>query len=242
MLACALLLCATIPAAAAPDPCAAKPEFSHSPVPLPAVAAALRPGATLDVLGIGSATILAPTTGTPGTAFPYRMMDALKAAAPGVTVRLTVRGERGMTAEAMLDLLRDALSHDRYQLVIWQTGTVEAVHKTSAADFANTLATGATLVHEAGGNLVLIDPQFSRFLRNHSDLEPYEKAFRQAAAEPGVVLFRRYALMQAWAEAGQIDLERTAPKDRIRMAERLHTCLGDDLAALVLSGAAAAHS
>ena len=52
------------------------------------------------------------------------------------------------------------------------------------------------------------------------------------------MLFRRYALMQAWAASGQIDLERTSPKDRARMAERLHTCLGNELAALVLSGAA----
>jgi acyl-CoA thioesterase I len=235
------LLATALPAAAA-ERCAAKADFTHASSALPEVAAAMKPGATLDILAIGSATILAPTTGQPGTAFPYRMVEALEAAEPGVTFRLTVRGEKGMTAAAMLELMRDALSHDHYPLVIWQSGTVEAAHKTPVAEFARTLAAGAALVRRSGGDLVLVDPQFSRFLRNHSDLAPYERAFEEAAGQPGVLLFRRYDLMRSWAEADQIDLERTAAKDRDRMADTLHACLGRSLADLVLNGAGAAHS
>jgi hypothetical protein len=97
-------------------------------------------------------------------------------------------------------------------------------------------------VHGAGSDLVLVDPQFSRFLRNHTDLAPYEKAFDEAAKQPGVVLFQRYKLMQSWAAAEQIDLERTEPKNQDKVAEQLHACLGRYLAGLVLSGAAAAGS
>ena len=81
---------------------------------------------------------------------------------------------------------------------------------------------GAEAVQAANADLVLIDPQFSRFLQTNSNLEPYEDAFQQVAAMQGVLLFRRFDLMRGWANDGQIDLERTPKADRIRTVEQLH--------------------
>jgi hypothetical protein len=92
-------------------------------------------------------------------------------------------------------------------------------------------------VRDAGGDLVLIDPQFSRFLRANTDLDPYEGALQQVATMPGVTLFPRFELMRAWANEGRIDLERTAKADRDKALERLHKCLGQALARFVLSAA-----
>ena len=245
---------------APPEACQATDELAGTATPIPRVAAALHPGAVLDVLAIGSATMFGPEASlAPGTitsqavgdggklpfqaklftgpaserAFPLQMAKELRGSIPGLDIRMTVRGGRNLLATDMLDLLRSELATHHYDLVLWQTGTVEAVRNIPLGEFGQTLADGAEAVTAAGANLVLVDPQFSRFLQTSSNVEPYEQALQQVAAMPGVVLFRRYDLMHAWANEGQIDLERTPRSDRQKVIETLHICLGKHLARLI---------
>jgi hypothetical protein len=92
-------------------------------------------------------------------------------------------------------------------------------------------------VRDGGGDLVLIDPQFSRFLRANTDLDPYDGVMQQVATMPGVALFHRFELMRTWANDGRIDLERTPKADRDKALDELNACLGKALARFVLSGA-----
>ncbi len=262
VLATGLFLGATPPgqAGAITDLCAAPDEVAGVVAALPEVAKALVPGGHLRVLAVGSATMFGPeasltpaptaiqainrgsTTVQPSSdaserAFPRQMAKALQASVPNLTVEVVVRGGRGMAAGDMLALLRTELAASSYQLVLWQTGTVEAVRNTPPGEFAQFLSSGAAAVEAAGANLVLIDPQYSRFLQTNSNLDPYTQALQQTASMPGVELFRRFDLMRSWANDGQIDLERTAKADRKRVGDTLHACLGTHLARLVLSGA-----
>ena len=251
-------------AATAVDPCRAPDDISVA-APLPKVADALRAG-TLNVLAVGSATMFGPEASlAPGTitslalgtsstvggiapgrkfagppsdrAFPLQMANAIRTAIPNIVVKVTVRGGRSLLATDMLSMMRTELAAARYDLVLWQTGTVEAVRNVAPGEFAQTLSEGAEAVDEAGANLILVDPQFSRFLQTNSNLEPYEQGLQQVAAMPGVVLFRRYDLMRVWANDGQIDLERTPRSDRQRTVETLHACLGRHLGRLVIDSA-----
>jgi hypothetical protein len=192
-------------------------------------------------------------TGTPSkTAFPRTMAEALEAAVPGLHVTITVRAGRGLTAADQLRVLADTLKPGTlkpgtlkpdtlkpgtFQLVIWQTGTVEAVRNLPPSEFAQTLADGVTLAQQVGADIVLIDPQFSRFLQTNSDIEPYEDAFQQLGSIPGVLLFHRYDLMRHWVDDGRIDLERTPKTDRMRVIQQLHACLGAQLARFILAAA-----
>ena len=245
------------------DPCQAPDDMAGAPAALPRVAAELQPGATLNVLAVGSATMFGPDASlSPGTitsqalgnsnapslakvfsgpasdrAFPLQMAKVLQDAVPGLDVNVTVRGGRSLLATDMLGIIQTELASHHFELVVWQTGTVEAVRNLPTGEFAQTLSEGAEAVTAAGANLVLVDPQFSRFLQTNSNLEPYEQALQQVAAMPGVVLFRRYDLMRAWANDSQIDLERTPRSARQKVIETLHACLGRHLARLVLESA-----
>lgn len=152
-------------------------------------------------------------------------------------MNITVRGGRGLMASEMLAILKSELSQRHYQLVIWQTGTVEAVRSVPAADFVEVLSDGAAAVQEAGADLVLVDPQFSRFLHSNAQLDPYTQAMQEIAARPDAMLFPRYELMRYWAGEGQIDLERTPRGQRQKMAEQLHACIGAKLGRMVQDGA-----
>ena len=247
-----------------PAKCLMPDDAAGTPAPLPHVAAALQAGGTLNVLAIGSANLFkpeaslapgtliaqsvagAPTSTVPAaqlitdapssTAFPQQMAMTLERLVPGATVKMTVRGGRGLSATDHLKLMSEMLDQGKYQLVLWQTGTVEAVRNFPPSEFAQILAEGVEKVAQAQADLVLVDPQFSRFLQTNSNIEPYEQAFSMVGSMPNVLVFRRFDLMRSWVNDGQIDLERTPKANRLQAVEQLHACLGGQLARLVISG------
>lgn len=260
----ALLVVTPVQATPLPAKCLALEDAAGTPTPLPHVSEMLRPGGTLNVLAIGSANLFRPeasiapgslisqsvegaststvppsqilTEAPSGTAFPQQMAIELEKLVPGATVKMTVRGGRGLSAADQLKLLSEMLDRDKYQLVLWQTGTVEAVRNFPPSEFAQTLADGVEKIGQAGADLVLVDPQFSRFLQTNSNIEPYEQAFQVVGSMPNVLVFRRFDLMRSWVSDGQIDLERTPKASRLKAVEQLHACLGAQLAKLVLGG------
>ena len=251
------------PPALAADPCNAPDDITSDVAPLPHVAAVMQPQGVLNVLTVGSATVFSPAESlVPGTvtaqalglgaagvsrtgelsspneaAFPLQMAQALQARMPGLQVKMTVRGGRGMLATDMLDIIRSELASTHYDLVIWQTGTVEAVRNVPAGAFYQTLSDGAAAVSSASADLVLVDPQFSRFLHANADVDPYAQALQETADQPGIVLFHRFELMRHWSGTGQIDLERTPKAQRLATVEQLHACLGQALAKFVTASA-----
>jgi acyl-CoA thioesterase I len=206
---------------------------------------------TLEILVVGSATVFGPATGvaaevahkSPGApalqanqnGFPWQAAKAIEAAVPGLHADVTVIGRRGLTADEMLPLLQQEVRRGAYRLVLWQTGTVDAVAEAAPEDFYQTLAAGADAVEAAGADLILIDPQYSRFLAANANLQPYLAAFQAAATLPGVGIFHRYDIMRDWAENGDIDLEHAPKAERQAAAVRLHACLGKELAKELLS-------
>jgi hypothetical protein len=249
-LALAILFCALFAPSQQPlaavdsnDTCGAPEEFLTADESLTRFGQAVASGGMVNVLAVGSATTVGSVTAsglqsaTEGGSFPWQMIRALRAALPSVKFHLTVGGGRGMTAEDMLPLIDAALKEQHYPLVLWQTGTVEAVRGLQPDGLLDILHAGADHVRDAGGDLVLIDSQFSRFLRANTDLDPYENVMQQVATTPGVVLFHRFDLMRTWANDGRIDLERTPKSERDKALDELNGCLGRALAHFVLSGA-----
>jgi acyl-CoA thioesterase I len=233
----ALLLLASHTLAAGPlgpETCPIPTRFVTSQQPFGPLKAAIA-ARTVDILAIGSGA----TTGgggEPDGTFPYRMLTALRAARPQVAFELTVRGGRGMSAEQLLPLLRDALKQSSPAVVLWQTGTVEAVHGMRPDRMRAALRAGLEAVRSVDGSLVLINPQYTRAFRANTDIEPYETELRRLGALPGASLFPRYDLTRSWVESRQIDPERAPENARAAVLDRLNTCLGQALARYLLSG------
>jgi acyl-CoA thioesterase-1 len=215
--------------------------------PLTRVAAALAGKDGLNILALGSGSTMGQSGGSHGPSmmtstavksFPYLMRDALQAMRPSLRFNLTVQGGRNMTADAMLAILRQELAAHHYDLVLWQTGTVEAVQGLRPDALRSVLQDGVDAVAAANADLVLIDPQYSRFLRANADLSPYETVLTQMASTQSVTLFHRFDLTQSWVNNGQIDVERVARDQRDTTIALLHECLGQALARYVLTGGA----
>lgn len=222
-------------------------DLTTPSAPLPRVAAALTAKGGLNILALGSGSTVGESGGSGGPAltfrapersFPYQMAAALRAMRPALHVNLTVQGGRNMTADMMLPILREELAAHHYDLVLWQTGTVEAVHGLRPDILRGVLQDGADAAESAHADLVLIDPQFSRFLRANADLNPYETVLEQMTDTQAATLFHRFDLTQGWVNSGQVDLERVSRDERDKTIALLNDCLGQALARYVLAGAA----
>jgi hypothetical protein len=165
------------------------------------------------------------------------MLEVLQTTRRASRFHLTVKGGRNMTADTMHATLQQELAAHHYDLILWQTGTVEAVRGLRPDMLRSELEEGVEAAEQANADVVLIDPQFSRFLRANTDTNPYEMVLEQIAGMPGVSLFRRFDLTQTWVNNGQIDLERISPEQRDKTISLLNTCLGHALARYVLAGA-----
>jgi acyl-CoA thioesterase I len=221
-------------------------DLTTPSAPLARVAAALIAKGGLNILALGSGSTVGESGGSGGPAmnyrtlersFPYQMAAALRAMRPALHFNLTVQGGRNMTADMMLPILREELAAHHFDLVLWQTGTVEAVHGLRPDMLRGVLQDGADAAGNAHADLVLIDPQFSRFLRANADLNPYETVLEQMTDTQAVTLFHRFDLTQGWVASGQVDLERVSREDRDKTIALLNDCLGQALARYVLAGA-----
>jgi hypothetical protein len=239
-----LFLLFALPAFAAtspePQPCGITPRLVTAQKPLLPLKRAIEAGGPVEILAVGSGATAGPNAAPHGVpregSFPYQMLDALRTTMPHVTFHLAVRGGRGMTAVEMLPLVKAQLHRGPTQLVLWQTGTVEAIRGLRADRMRLALREGLEAIRTAGGSLVLIDPQFTRALRANTDVEPYETELQQVAALPDAALFHRYELTRTWALDGKIDPEHATKDTREAELARLNVCLGQALARYVLSG------
>jgi acyl-CoA thioesterase I len=234
----ALLLAAVVAAAAraSDEPaCGAPPELLEPGAPLPATARAVAAGA-LRIVAVGSASVLGPGTSGPAAAWPARLEALLAGRYPGLKLETVVRGAPGLTAADSIAMIREELRRAPAQLVLWQTGAVEVARNLELDEFAATLDMGLKRIHVAGADAVLVDPQFSRFLRANAHVEPYREAMRLAAAANNAPLLQRYELMHAWAEADKVDLERAPRSAKVATADRLNDCLAQAMAELLARG------
>jgi len=233
LFACVALL--TSFGAVAAEQCTATPAMIGAPSPtLPHLSKALAAG-HVEVLAIGSGTLLGPRSSDQGGFADYAV-ERLRQEWPKADIHLTVEGTRGALASEMLTRLGGELAKHHVQLVIWQTGTVEAAHKLPTHTLAQTIVEGARKIEASGSDLVLVDPPYIHVLAQRVDVESYAETMREAAQETGAAIFPRFALMKAWAQDGDIDMEKTPKAElRTRHAE-LTTCLGNALGDFLLEG------
>jgi acyl-CoA thioesterase I len=229
-----LLLPVCLPAAAEPAPCVAPTELLDA-APLPATAGALTLG-RLRILVVGSASAFAAGPAGPETAWPLRLRDLLAERRPQTQVQVELRGGRGLVTADQWVLIEEAVRRDRPDLVLWQPGAVETMRGTDTADLVQTLGEGLARLKRLGVDAVVIDQQFSRFLRANADVDPYRDALRVLAAAGHAGFFSRYDIMRAWAEVGTVDMERAQRDRRPAEIDKLNDCLARALGAFIRDG------
>lgn len=185
------------------------------------------------VLGTGSSA-LSGTDGA-GKAYPARLQAALERRLPGVTVNVVSLAKMRQTTADMAKTLEKLLIDAKPALVLWQTGTVDAMRGVDPDEFRSQLEDGVEKLQAGNADVVLINMQYSPRTESMINMGTYAEYMRVVARDRDVPLFDRLGLMRYWSDNGSFDLY-AAAKDSA-LAQKVHDCLGRALAALVIEAA-----
>jgi len=227
----ALLLLAAGPAwAEQPAECRVAENLTEPSFRLPQVARALA-AKHLNVLVVGAGSSQLPA----GNAYPARLQRALAEKLPGVEVKVTTDVKAGRTAAEMVKGLPASLDSAKPALLVWQTGTVDAMLGIDPDQFSQALDKGVKMARSAGADVILINAQYSPRTESMIALGTYVEDMRWVALQQEVPLFDRFSIMKLWGELGTFDLNSATKK--LDIAERVHDCIGRLLADMVIAAA-----
>ena len=198
------------------------PQIPVQPFPLehglPNLAQTMGGTEAVKIVALGSSTM----EGEGGiVAFPYRLEAALREAYqdrhPNQRRMIDVlnRGIGGEEAPKEFGRMKKDVLAEKPCLVIWQIGTNSVWQKDadtpSAEKTIGALGEGVDRLREAGNiDIVLMDLQYTPAMLTQELLSATNamvSAIAAVASEKKVNLFRRFELMKAWHEFGQIPVD-----------------------------------
>jgi len=198
--------------------------------PLPRVKAALA-AKKLDVLVVGAGSSILPGPNGARSAYPARLQKALTELLPGVTVKVSTDVKSKRTAADMVKTINTSLAAVKPTLVIWQTGTVDAMQAVDPDQFNQALDQGINIARSAGADVILVNSQYSPRTESMIALTTYADNMRWVALQHEVPLFDRFEIMRLWADLGTFNF--TGAANKLDIAGRVHSCIGWLLADLV---------
>jgi len=139
-----------------PESCQVPDYLLASEGALPKVAEAIKSGHLLDILVIGSrSSTINPTPNTSdATAYPGRLQIALKQKLPSIAVNLSVEIQAKKTAEEVVAGLPQLMESKKPTLVIWQTGTVDAMRSVDPEEFRAAVHEGLVALQDGGADVI----------------------------------------------------------------------------------------
>jgi hypothetical protein len=229
------LLTAAAPARAedAPASCEVPTYLLASESGLPKVADAVKSARPLDILVVGSRS--STINAAEGSAYPARLQAMLKEKLPSVAVNLSVELQITKTAEEVAVKFVKLMEGKKPALVIWQTGTVDAIRSVDPDDFRGAVDEGVAALQNAGADVVLMNMQYSPRTETMISVPPYLDNLRVVAQQHDVPLFDRFAIMRQWNDSGDFDLFSTS--HGLDLAKRVHDCLGRALSKFIIDAA-----
>lgn len=238
MLAAALIVAALVvgpvaaqaPAAPKPGQCAVPADLIASDPTLPGLAKRFHDRQPVVIVAIGGASTAGVAAGGPANAYPQRLQEALARLHPGVAITVINKGVPRQTTREMIARFSADVLAAKPNLVIWETGTVDAVRSAEIDDFATALGDGISALRAGGAAVMLVNMQYNPSLASVIDFGPYLDALDRAADLDDVYLFDRYQIMRYWSDNGRFDLV-DVPKDKqAALAGEIYRCLGETMA------------
>jgi hypothetical protein len=236
------LLSAPAAAFAEERECSVPERFYAFEPPLTKTAKALASGREVVIATLGGASTAGLAAGGADFAWPARLAAALAEKFPSARAKVINLAVARQTAKRAADRFdRDVLPL-KPTLVIWETGTMEAVRGIDVEQFRETVRAGTDELRAARVEVVLMNTQFSRATDTMIHFEPYLTAMRELADANDMPLFRRHDIMRHWAEAGLLDLRSSDGEKRRQVAAKLYDCIGRAMADFVTRGLPAGKS
>ena len=222
--------------AAAPEPstlCAVPEALEYSELALPHVAARLKAGEPVRIVVMGSGSSAGMGATRAENAYPERLGGELARRFPKARFVIVNLSKRGQLAEDMAARFAHDVLGEQPALVIWQTGTVDAVKGVDAEAFADTLESGIDELKGHGADVILMNLPYNPHISTILNVTPYRDDMAWVAQSKAVILFDRYAMMRYWSETDVIDFSNPSQADQAKTDDLVHGCIAYRLAAMV---------
>ena len=140
----ALLVLAGPAWAELPAQCRVAAHLAETSFPLPKVTRALAEK-KLNILVVGAGSSQLPGANGEKNAYPARLQQALSDQLPGVEVKVATDIKASRTAAEMVKVLPADLSATKPALLVWQTGTTDAMRAVDPDQFSQALDQGINI-------------------------------------------------------------------------------------------------
>jgi hypothetical protein len=220
--------------------CAVPEAVEYSDAALPHVAASLKAGQPVRIVIVGSGSSVAGAANKTLQVYPERLAGELAKRFPEGRFEIVNLARRGQLADDMAGRFAKEVLTLRPALVIWQTGTVDAVRGVDLGSFGHTLGDGIEILESHGTDVILMDMQYSPHTSTALNVRPYRDYMRWVAQNRAVLLFDRYAMMKYWEEADIIDFSDPSKAHQAKDADLVHGCIAYLLAEMIHTAVAQA--
>src|SRR5215510_11194659 len=219
--------------------CTAPDAVTHFKVSLPNTARAIRRGAALVIVAIGSSSTQGVGASDQAHTYPALLAEELQRRWPRLVVTVVNSGIGGETAPQMLARFpRDVLPYHP-QLVIWQTGTNHTLASEDVQGYEKTIREGIVQLKAAHMDVILMDPQYAPRVLGRPLHTAIIDTISGVANDLKVAVFQRFAVMRYWVTSGQYKMEEIISQDQLHMNDASYHCIARLLADSLASAALA---
>lgn len=212
------------------DPCEVPERILTIDASLPRAFDRMKRGGALPILVLNSAN---PRSGRSEASYPALLERDLSARLPNGKVSVAVRNAPGATAQEMLPVLDAALASEHPALLVWQVGTVDAMRNIGPDSFGEAVASGITMAHGRGADIIVMDMQYSPQTTQLITFQPYLDYVEWVTQNNDVFHFPRYEMMRYWFEEGRVGFAPESKEDMLKAFQFVHRCIGRHLAETV---------
>jgi lysophospholipase L1-like esterase len=218
--------------------CQVPHELIEDSPKLPLMAQRFAAKQPVTIVAIGGASTAGVAAGDGALwGYPHALEEALRKRHPGADIHvLNVAVPRQTTEDMIARFAKDVVPANP-ALVIWETGTVDAVRGADVDGFAAAVQDGIAALRQHNFDIMLVDMQYNPSTESVIDFEPYLDGLRHSADLADVYLFRRFDVMKYWSDNGVFDFVDVPKGARTALARDVYRCLGDAMAEAIDYGA-----
>lgn len=211
--------------------CRVPPELIEDDPKLPVVAEHFAAKQPITIVAIGGASTAGTAAGDgEANSYPHRLEEALRRRHPGIPITVINVAIPRQTTSDMVQRFATDVAPRNPTLVIWETGTVDAVRRVDVDQFAAAMQDGIAALRQHNFDIFLVNMQYNPSTGSVIDFEPYLEALRHAADLDDVSVFRRFEIMKYWSDNDVFNFVDVPKDQRLRLAEEVYRCLGENLA------------
>lgn len=164
----------------------------------------IRAGQPVTIVCIGTSSTAGDGSSDPATtSYPAQLKTKLQAAYPLSTITVYNKGIGGQVTTEMLGRFGADVFNLNPDLVIWQTGTVEAMSGSDYNTYMMLLEAGAQALKDRHFDVALMDSQYYPGTGETSSYQKYLWGMSEIGARLGITVIPRYSLMRETVRSGQ---------------------------------------